>query len=85
VLIRHEKVRDCAVIGIPHNRLVEVACAVVEPAEGVTLTEEEIRLYCEQNLPRYKRPYRIVIDKVPRNATGKVEKPKLRLKYAQGN
>jgi long-chain acyl-CoA synthetase len=85
VLIKHEKVRDCAVIGIPHDRLVEVACAVVEPVEGLVLTEEEVRLYCEKSLPRYKRPYRIVIDKVPRNATGKLEKPKLREKYGKGN
>jgi acyl-CoA synthetase (AMP-forming)/AMP-acid ligase II len=85
VLSRHQKVRDCAVIGIPHERLVEAACAVVEPVEGETLTEEEVRGYCDENLPRYKRPYRIVIDKVPRNATGKVEKPKLREKYGRTN
>ena len=85
VISRHHKVRDCAVIGIPHDRLVEAACAVVEPVAGEALTEEEIRAYCDQNLPRYKRPYRIVFDKVPRNPTGKIEKPKLREKYAKGN
>jgi len=85
VITRHPKCHDCAVIGIPHERLVEATCAVVEPLEGETLTEEEIRLYCEVNLPRYKRPYRIIIDKVPRNPTGKIEKPKLREKYAKGN
>ncbi len=84
VILKHPKVHDVAVIGVPHERLVEVACAVITPLEGETLTEEEIRAYCDQNLPRYKRPYRIVFDKVPRNPTGKIEKPKLREKYAKG-
>jgi len=84
VITRHPKCHDCAVIGIPHERLVEATCAVVEPLEGETLTEGEIRAYCEENLPRYKRPYLIIIDKVPRNPTGKIEKPKLREKYAKG-
>ena len=83
VILKHPKVRDCAVIGVPHDRLVEVTCAVVEPLEGESLTEEEIRAYCEKHLPRYKRPYHIIIDKVPRNATGKIEKPKLRQKYSK--
>jgi acyl-CoA synthetase (AMP-forming)/AMP-acid ligase II len=84
VILKHPKVRDCAVIGIPHDRLVEATCAVIDPLEGESLTEEEIRAYCEEHLPRYKRPYRIVIDKVPRNPTGKIEKPKLREKYSKG-
>ncbi len=84
VILKHPKVHDCAVIGIPHARLVEATCAVIDPLEGECLTEEEIRVYCEKNLPRYKRPYRIVIDKVPRNPTGKIEKPKLREKYSKG-
>jgi acyl-CoA synthetase (AMP-forming)/AMP-acid ligase II len=84
VILKHPKVHDCAVIGIPHDRLVEATCAVVDPLDGESLTEEEIRAYCEEHLPRYKRPYRIVIDKVPRNPTGKIEKPKLREKYSKG-
>jgi len=84
VILKHPKVHDCAVIGVPHDRLVEATCAVIDPLEGECLTEEEIRVYCEKHLPRYKRPYHIVIDKVPRNPTGKIEKPKLREKYSKG-
>ena len=43
-------------------------------------TEEEINLYCKQ-LPRYKRPRKLIFAPVPRNATGKIEKPKLREQY----
>jgi len=82
ILQRHSKIYDAAVIGIPDERLVEVALAIIDPKPGETLTEEEVNQFCEQNLPRYKRPRRIIFDKVPRNPTGKIEKPKLRQKYA---
>jgi acyl-CoA synthetase (AMP-forming)/AMP-acid ligase II len=81
ILRRHPKVYDAGVIGIPDERLGEIAAAVVDPKPGTTLTEEDINQFCEENLPRYKRPRRIIFDKVPRNPTGKIEKPKLREKY----
>jgi len=84
IILKHPKVRDTALIGVPHDRLVEVPAAIIDVVEGETLTEEEIRAYCEQNLPRYKRPHRYIFDKVPRNPTGKIEKPKLREKYGKG-
>ncbi len=82
VLYSHPKVHDAAVIGVPDERLGEIAAAVIQPKTGEALTEEEINRFCELNLPRYKRPRRIIFDKVPRNPTGKIEKPKLREKYA---
>ncbi len=84
VLLSNPKVHDVAVIGIPDERLGEMAVAVIDPAPGVTLTEEEVNEFCSQNLPRYKRPRRIIFDKIPRNPTGKIEKPKLREKYVSG-
>ena len=81
VLRSHPKVYDVAVIGVPDERLGEIAIAVIDPKPDETLTEEEVNTFCEQNLPRYKRPRRIIFDKVPRNPTGKIEKPKLREKY----
>jgi acyl-CoA synthetase (AMP-forming)/AMP-acid ligase II len=83
IILKHPKVRDAALIGVPHDRLVEVPAAIIDIIEGETLTEEDIRAYCEQNLPRYKRPHHFIFDKVPRNPTGKIEKPKLREKYGK--
>ena len=77
---KHDKVKDVAVIGLPDERLGEIAFAIVEPKDGVNLTVEEIEQFTF-DLPRYKRPKKIIISKVPRNATGKIEKPKLREKY----
>jgi acyl-CoA synthetase (AMP-forming)/AMP-acid ligase II len=82
ILRRHPGVYDAAVIGIPDERLGEIVAAVIDPKPGTTLTEEELDQFCEENLPRYKRPRRIIFDKVPRNPTGKIEKPRLREKYA---
>jgi acyl-CoA synthetase (AMP-forming)/AMP-acid ligase II len=79
---KHPKVHDVGVIGLPDERLGEIACAVITPRDGASLTEDEINQFCEQNLPRYKRPRRIIFDKVPRNPTGKIEKPKMRQKYS---
>lgn len=82
VIHRHPKIYDVGVIGLPDERLGEIVAAVIDPKPGMILTEEEVNQFCEQNLPRYKRPRRIIFDKVPRNPTGKIEKPKLRQKYA---
>ena len=79
-LSRYPKIKDVAVIGIPDARLGEIAAAIIEPAEGAVCTAEEIEEFCRE-LPRYKRPRRIIFAKVPRNATGKIEKPLLRKMY----
>ncbi len=83
VLRSHPLVYDAAVIGIPDERLGEFPLAVIALQPDVSLDESEIESLCEQRLPRYKRPRRIVFDAVPRNPTGKIEKPVLRRKYNQ--
>jgi long-chain acyl-CoA synthetase len=76
----HHAIKDVAVIGLPDKRLGEIAAAIIELKAGHSCTEEEIRAFCAP-LPRYKRPREIIFDKVPRNPTGKIEKPRLREKY----
>ncbi len=79
----HPKVKDVAVIGMADERLGEIAAAIIEPKDGETLTEQEIQDFCME-MPRYKRPRRIIFATVPRNPTGKIEKPKLREMYGAG-
>ncbi len=76
----HPAVRDAAAIGIPDERLGEIVAIVVESVPGKEITEEEIMTFCEE-LPRFKRPRKIFFGEIPRNPTGKIEKPKLRRKY----
>ena len=79
-LRKHNKIKDVAVIGLPDARLGEIAAAIIETKEGTELTEEEIEDFCF-DLPKYKRPRKLIFADVPRNPTGKIEKPKLRELY----
>ncbi len=79
----NDKIKDVAVIGLPDPRLGEIAAAIIELKEDVICSEEELNEFCKA-LPRYKRPRKIIFDKVPRNPTGKIEKPVLREKYCHG-
>lgn len=79
-LRNYHKIHDVAVIGLPDKRLGEITAAVIELKPDLTCTDEEIRDFCHK-LPRYKRPHKIIFADIPRNPTGKIEKPKLRERY----
>ncbi|MCR5418385.1 MAG: acyl--CoA ligase [Lachnospiraceae bacterium] len=74
---KFDKVKDVAVIGLPDKRLGEITAASIEIKEGMECTREEIDEFC-LGLPRYKRPREVFFEDIPRNATGKIEKPRLR-------
>ena len=80
----NSKIKDVAVIGYPDDRLGEIACAIIEVKEGMTMTEDEVNEF-SLGMPRYKRPRKIIFASVPRNPTGKIEKPKLREIYCGFN
>ena len=75
-----KKIYDVAVIGLPDARLGEISAAIIQLKEGESATEEEIDNFCKA-LPKYKRPRKVIFADVPRNPTGKIEKPKLREIY----
>ena len=79
-LRKHNAIKDVAVIGLPEPRLGEIAAAIIEVKQDYTLTEDEVNTFCLE-LPRYQRPRKIIFAEVPRNPTGKIEKPKLRKMY----
>ena len=76
----HPAVKDVAVIGLPDKRLGEIAAAIISVKEGAELDEAAVNEFC-LGLPRYKRPRKIIFADVPRNPTGKIEKPLLRKIY----
>ena len=77
---RHDAIKDVAVIGLPDARLGEIAAAIIEVKPECSLTEAEMERFC-MGMPRYKRPRKLIFAEVPRNPTGKIEKPKLREMY----
>ena len=79
-LSKHNDIKDVAVIGIADKRLGEISAAIIELKPGRSVTEDEINEFCKE-LPRYKRPRKIIFADIPRNPTGKIEKPKLRQIY----
>ena len=79
-LRKHSSIKDVAVIGLPDSRLGEIAAAIIEVKQDYTLTEDEVNQFC-LDLPRYQRPRKVIFAEVPRNPTGKIEKPKLRKMY----
>ena len=76
----NNKIKDVAVIGLPDHRLGEITAAIIEIKPDMECSENEIEEFCKA-LPRYKRPHKIIFADVPRNPTGKIEKPKLREIY----
>ncbi|MBO4799999.1 MAG: long-chain fatty acid--CoA ligase, partial [Lachnospiraceae bacterium] len=81
---KFDKVKDVAVIGLADKRNGEKTAAIIEIKEGMTCTKEEIDEFC-LGMVRYKRPKEVIFAEIPRNATGKIEKPKLRKIYGAEN
>lgn len=80
----HKAIHDVAVIGLPDKRLGEITAAIIDLKPGTECTKEEIDEFCHK-LPRYKRPHKVIFADIPRNPTGKIEKPKLRERYCGEN
>ena len=81
---QYDKVKDVAVIGLPDKRLGEITAAIIEIKEGCECTKEEIDEFC-LGMARYKRPKEVIFEAIPRNATGKIEKPLLRKMHGADN
>jgi acyl-CoA synthetase (AMP-forming)/AMP-acid ligase II len=74
-----------AVIGVPDERWGEMVIALVVPVEGATLTGDEVIAHCRTVLAGYKCPKRVELrDELPRTATGKLQKFRLRAPYWEG-
>jgi acyl-CoA synthetase (AMP-forming)/AMP-acid ligase II len=80
--MQNKKIQDIGVIGIPDERLGEIPAGIIAVKPGMELTKQEVKTF-GLGLPRYKRLKKIIFAEVPRNATGKIEKPKLRRLYAR--
>ena len=84
VLYRHPAVLECAVIGVPHEKWGETPKALVVLRDDVAATEDMLIQFCRDNMAHFKCPTSIdFIEELPRTATGKLQKFKLREQYWQ--
>jgi fatty-acyl-CoA synthase len=84
VIYRHPDVLEVAVVPIPDPKWGEVPKAFVVPREGRNPTAEDIIEFCKQNLARFKAPKVVEFGELPKTATGKIQKFKLREKEWAG-
>jgi len=82
LLYQHPAVDECAVIGVPDERWGEVGRALVVPRPGSDVSPDDIMDSLSGRLAKYKLPKSVVlVDALPRNATGKILKARLRSQY----
>lgn len=79
VLYTHEKINACAVVAMKDKECGEVPIAFIELRENETSTEQEIKDFLKPHIAVFKMPRKVIfMDKLPRNATGKILKRELR-------
>jgi acyl-CoA synthetase (AMP-forming)/AMP-acid ligase II len=79
ILARHPHIAECAVVGVPDERLGEVGLAFVVARPGVSLDADEVVAWSREHMANYKAPRSVhVVETLPRNASGKVLKFELR-------
>jgi long-chain acyl-CoA synthetase len=80
VLVTHPKIREAAVIGVPDKNFGEGVCAYIVPGDD-SLTEEEVRALCREQLAGYTVPRRIeFVGELPKSSVGKILRRELRAK-----
>ncbi|MFJ8925107.1 AMP-binding protein [Streptomyces sp. NPDC102364] len=84
-IFSHPEVAEVAVIGVPHTKWGETIKALVVPVAGATVTEADIIAHCKERVAGYKAPTSVEFrEAIPRTATGKIQKFKLREPYWAG-
>jgi len=78
-LFTHSDIQDVQVFGIPDEKYGEIVCAWVQLKPGISLTEEEVKAYCRDQITHFKVPSRVkFVDGFPMTVTGKIQKFKMR-------
>jgi len=78
-LYKHEKIKEVAVVGVPHSEYGEEVAAFIQLKDGMSASEEEIKEFCRKNIARYKVPkYILFINEWPMTASGKIQKFRLK-------
>jgi acyl-CoA synthetase (AMP-forming)/AMP-acid ligase II len=83
VILAMDGVADCAVVGLRHGRWTEAVTAFVQVSPGASITPKEVISFCKERMAGYKVPKKVLlVQDLPRTASGKVQKVKLREQFA---
>jgi fatty-acyl-CoA synthase len=83
VLYAHPAVQEVAIFGIPDPKWIETVTAAVVLREGERIEPDELIAYCRERLAGFKAPkHVVVVDELPKNASGKILKRQLRARYS---
>ena len=80
IIAKHDAVSLVAVVAKPDEKWGETPCAFIELKDGIKATEEEIILFCKENMAGFKRPKHVIFGELPKTSTGKIQKFELRKK-----
>jgi fatty-acyl-CoA synthase len=83
-IYKHPDVLEVAVVSTPHPKWGEVAKAFVKPKPGASPTADDIISFCKAHMARFKAPKMVEFGDLPKTATGKIQKFKLREREWQG-
>jgi acyl-CoA synthetase (AMP-forming)/AMP-acid ligase II len=84
VIYQLDGVLECAIVGVPDERWGEVPVAVIVPARGAQINQDDVVAHCRRSLAGYKVPQRVVLsDELPKNSIGKILKRELRTQLRQ--
>jgi fatty-acyl-CoA synthase len=78
VLYRHPKIREAAVVAMPHPHWGETPCAFVTPVDDESLSAEEVIAWCRDQMAHFKAPRAVRFGPLPKTSTGKIQKFVLR-------
>jgi long-chain acyl-CoA synthetase len=85
VLVQCSEIADCAIFGIPDDEFGESLAAAVELIPGSSFTADDVRLFLESRVAKYKVPRRVDFHRaLPREESGKIFKRRLRDPFWQG-
>jgi fatty-acyl-CoA synthase len=81
-LMRHPKIAEAQVIGLPDELMGEEVCALIRVTQGKELTADEVREYCKTGISRHKVPKFVhFVESFPLTASGKVKKFEMRERF----
>ena len=84
VIFQHPAVAEVAVFGTPHPHWIESVTAAIVVRAGQSVTEQELSAFCRERLAGYKAPKRfVIVDQLPKNASGKILKRELRIRHSE--